>query len=1085
MNDNDTKYELSSTQKRLWFLDKVDRYGNINNLPYILHIKGKLDRNLMEQSVELLVQKHYLLQNSFFEIDGIPYQQRNKDFNKVMFTFEQCENELIQYIVENRLEYIINKPFDHESPMYRFYLFEIAKCEYLLVSVIHHLIADGWSIGLLFQDLFKLYAGLKNNNISTFSPKITYRDYIDLESYHITEEYVSKEMDYWKRKLDGMPLSLNLPFDFRKDMDSELGSQMITSFKTEMIDQLIEKSRKTKTSLNIWFISIYIILLYKLTEQEDIVIGVPVAGRNSSMVEDVVGPFVNTILMRVQFQKTNTFAELIDIVRTCSLEAYEHSEIPFEYIVNYLKREMKIDNSDLYQVMFTFQNYPMPQLNYDELDLNCEVIQYDNKRAYNDLAITIWNEEKDYKCSLEYRLSLWKDSTINRLFHYYVFLAEQVLENDQRRVMDYECMREEEVNVILNKWNDFHKRSYGDSLIELFEQQTKKKIDSLALILKDQSLTYHELNNKANQVAVYLMHQGAKEKTVIGIMMRLSAEFIISILAVLKLGAIYVPMDTEYPMDRISYIASDSNMTMILTDMEYRLLTDRIKRLNYSDVISQIDAEEQSRLVPLENNKYRDVCIIYTSGSTGKPKGITLQNLGLCNLIESFHECYKTTDEDRILPMTSVAFSSFVGELFPILCCGGAVVLYDRKQLLEKKILYQIIEKEKVSIISTVPSVMRYLNEMQQIPTSIRYLISGGEKLLPEDVDNIIGKVPIVNSYGSTETTICNTFYEITNMEQINRKQISIGKPILGNQIYILDSNLSPKPIGVYGQIYVSGNGLTKGYVNREEETAKVFIQNPFIEGERLYTTGDWGRWVEDGSLEYLGRMDNQIKLLGYRIELEEIEYIICQNEQIDQCMVRYESLDDARKVLIAYIVVKDNEVINSSEALYQWLEKKLPRYMKVSRYFVVNHLVHNVNGKLDRTYQYIDRQELCKLKNNMEEDTNSFRETVKDIWKDVLEIEEVDSNTNFFDIGGNSLLLVQVQSKINSKFGIEVPLVDMFQYPTINTMANSIENVYLPGEMPSIEDTGSLESNTLGSELSTNKINRRSESLRLMKERN
>ncbi len=1086
MYDDNAAYELSSIQKRLWFLEKIDKHGNINNLPYIIHMKGQLDISLLKQSVELLVQKHDLLQNTFFELDGIPYQKKNTNMNKDIFTFEQCGNESVQRLVENRLEQVIHKPFRQELPLYRFRLIEMGEREYLLAFVIHHLIADGWSIGLLLQDIFNIYGELKNKRLSLVPAQFTYKDYIDLEQYHVTKEFVDRELEFWKKKLDGMPLSMNLPYDFKKDVDPEVGSQKIYSFKAEMIDRLIEKSKETKTSLHIWFVSIYILLLYKLTEQDDVVIGLPVAGRNSSMLEKVVGPFINTILMRVRFSNTNSFLELVDIVRNCSLEAYEHSELPFEYLVNYLKHEMKIDNSDLYQVMFTFQNYPMPKLKNIEPDLDCEAVYCDIKRAYNDLALTIWDEQGDYKCSFEYRLSLWKESTIDRMFGYYIFLAGQVLENDKKRIMDYDCMQEEERSLILRKWNDFREKTYGNSLIELFERQAEKTPDNPALILMEQSLNYRELNIRADRIAQCLIQMGIKEKAVVGIMMKTSVEFVISVLAVLKIGAIYVPIDTDYPMDRVRYIAEDSKMTMIVADQNYTLSAENIAYICFRDMMLTAKGREQKKPSPLPDDKYREVCIIYTSGSTGQPRGVALQNLGLCNLVESFHECYKTLDSDRVLPMTSIAFSSFVGEMFPILCCGGALVLYDRKLLLDNKFLQQVLEEKKVSIISTVPSVMRYLNEMQKLPSSLRYLISGGEKLLMEDVNKLVGKLIIINSYGTTETTICNTFCEITSIEQLQAKKNAIGKPILGNQIYILDAALSPKPIGVYGQIYISGNGLTKGYVNREEETARAYIQNPFAEGGKLYATGDWGRWVDDGTLEYLGRMDNQIKMLGYRIELEEIEHIICENEQIEKCMVRYESLDNNRKALIAYLVVKDSEAASTGKALYEWLKKKLPGYMKISRYYVVEQLIYNANGKLDRIYQYKDRKELLFHKNNHKKPTDSFQRTVKEIWKDVLKVPEIDCNTNFFDLGGNSLLMVQVQSKINTAYEIEMPLVDMFQYSTITSMAEAIETFRLKGNAPVLLTNGKEPSdiNKSETEISAGFMEKRKVSLKLMKER-
>ncbi len=668
----------------------------------------------------------------------------------------------------------------------------------------------------------------------------------------------------------------------------------------------------------------------------------------------------------------------------------------------------------------------------------------EHRAAQFDLTLTMGEAGDELVASFEYNTDLHEAATIARMAAHLETLLKGIVADPQRRLSELPLLPENELQQLLVAWNGVSIDQAADMTVRaLFEAQVARTPDAPAVIFEDQQLTYAELDRKANQLAKGLQRRGVGPEVFVSIYMDRSPEMLVGILGVLKTGAGYVPLDPAYPRERVAFILTETSSPVILTQSH---LLDSLPQ-SAAEVIcldkdwEQISADSQGNIVDTihSNNGSLAACIIYTSGSTGQPKGVLLENRGIVNLIDSFIRSYAPTTSDRILPLTSVGSASFVGEIFPLLCVGGTLVLARAEHFLDLERLFALIIGQRVSIISAVPTVIAGLNEKRADLTSLRWLLSGGESLDIKDVDELLKSVSIVNSYGLTETSVCSMFYQLDNKPSGAKIGVPIGTPIINTQVYVLDPQLNCLPIGCAGELYIAGAGLARGYLGNSRLTAELFIPNPFKAGERMYRTGDLARWLPEGVLEYLQRADDQVKICGFRIELGEIEAALKQQPGVRDALVivREDSPGDpltrAGKRLIAYLLT--NEVSVTRENLHAALAERLPPYMVPAVFEMLDAWPLTPNGKID-VKALPTPTGTRALATTYQAPQNDLEHKLALIWQAVLKVEKVGIQDNFFDLGGNSLLIAQAHQRVQTELGMNFSLVDLFKYPSIGLLA-------------------------------------------------
>jgi amino acid adenylation domain-containing protein len=643
---------------------------------------------------------------------------------------------------------------------------------------------------------------------------------------------------------------------------------------------------------------------------------------------------------------------------------------------------------------------------------------------------------------------LFEADSVARMAAHLQTLLEGVAANPQRRLSSLLLLPEEEWLQLLAAWQSLETDYPHDMPISaLFEAQVKQTPDAVAVVFDNEQLTYQALDRRADQLAAHLHRLSVRPEAFVGVCVERSLEMIVAVLGILKAGAAYVPLDPSYPPERLALLLADTRASALLTQKH---VGDSLK---YEGPVICLDDNEWTIAQDSQAGKENAVgratglnaaCIIYTSGSTGQPKGVVLEHRGIVNLIHSFIHSYQPTTQDKILPLTSVSSASFVGEIFPLLCVGGTLVLPQEEQVLDLESLFDLMARQAVSIISTVPAVVASLNVRKDSLPDVRLILSGGEALGASDVESLLGSTTIVNGYGLTETTICSTFYNLKPEDFHANAWVPIGHPIINTEVYVLDSDLNCLPIGCRGELYVAGDGLARGYWGNPELTAECFVPNPYEMGQRMYRTGDMARWLPDGALEYLHRADHQVKIRGYRIEIGEVESTIRRHPAVRDAyvMIRQDTSGDGQtssgdKRMVAYVVPAGQALTTSD--LYQWLKEKLPLYMVPSAFVLLETLPLLPNGKVDVRALPAPEGTRPSLVMAYAAPQSEAERAIAAIWQAVLKIEQVGIHDNFFELGGNSLLIAQAHHRLREELKCDLSLVDMFKYPTVSALAQHI----------------------------------------------
>jgi amino acid adenylation domain-containing protein/FkbM family methyltransferase len=905
---------LSFAQQRLWFLNQLEPESAAYNESRAYRLSGVLDVAALQIALDQVVTRHEVLRTNFVSVDGNPTQVIAGTGSVELPLIDLSagpesgrEAEARRLLLEN-----VRQPFDlSRDLMLRVMLLRLDEQEHVLLVVKHHIASDGWSSGIFWPELADLYRSVVSGRPCELSDlPIQYADFAVWQRNRLQGEFLDAQLSYWKKQLDGVE-PLQLPTDRRRSATSTSpGARRSSTLPKGLSDGLKALSRQQGATLFMTLLAAFQTLLNRYTGQSDIAVGTPIAGRTRLEVEKLIGFFVNTLVLRTDCSNDPTFRELLGRVKQKAVDAYAHQEVPFEKLVEELQPERNIGGSPLLQV--TFQLHNTPQTSIDLPGLTLSPIEVASGTAKFDLYLSMRDDADGLKATLDYRTDLCDAATIDRMLGHLQVLLEGIVADPDRPISALPLLTEPERHQLLVEWNDTKRDYPKDKCIhELFEEQAEKTPDAIAVVFEGQQLTYRELNNRANQLAHYLQNLGIGPEVRVGICVEQSMEMIAGLLGILKAGAAYVPLDPSYPQERLAFMLEDAQVRVLLTQQKF------LSSIGHQSVVCldrdwqeivQESTENSTQFVSQQNLAY----VIYTSGSTGKPKGVAVEHRQLINYLVSIIERLDLTTQKSFATVSTLAADLGNTVIFSSLCTGAALHVMSQDRIADADAMADYFSHHAIDCIKIVPS---HLAALQSVPRPERVLprqllILGGEASDVEWVKRLATLAPgcrIVNHYGPTETTVGVMTYAV-NIDSLPNglPQLPLGRPIANTQIYILDEKLIPVPIGVAGELYIGGQGLARGYLNRPELTAEKFIHNPFSAepGARLYKTGDRARYLADGNIEFLGRIDNQIKLRGYRIEPGEIEAALKQHPEVREAVVLDRPGTDGGKQLAAYLVV-------------------------------------------------------------------------------------------------------------------------------------------------------------------------------------
>ncbi|NGT50294.1 amino acid adenylation domain-containing protein, partial [Clostridium perfringens] len=1011
-------YETSSVQKRMYAMQEIEK-GVAYNMPMLFELYNNIDIKKIEEIFIKLIKRHEILRTYFENYNGEIISKIDKEFK---FTIKIVEyNGDLNDVYKNFV-----KEFDlGEAPLYRVILIKNNNKNYLFIDI-HHIIADGISVEILIKEFMDIYDGKK-----IIGNRIQYKDFAKWQNKSLkSEEMINKE-EYWKKTFkDEIPI-LDLPYDFERPIIKSFEGSSIEFYIDEDMTTKIRKLAKNNGStVHMVLLSSFIILLSKYSNQEKIVTGIPVSGREHPDVENIVGTFINTIPVLSEINNKDSYLEFLNKVKLSLINAYDNQSCQFERIIEILKIDRNSSRNPLFDVMFNM----LDSKDIDKLMNNrFEIVKLQGNISKFDLTLNAIDKDKKLYFIMEFCNKLFKLETIKRLEKSYLQILDSICKDATIKISEVEVLTEKDKNKILNKFNRYKYYQSEKTIQELFKEQVIRNPDKIAIEFMDKALTYKELDDKSNKLAAILNKNGAKREKVIGILIERSIDMMIAIIGVLKSGAAYLPIDCKNPEDRIDYIIKDSSMDILITNSRYEeYWNNALKVIN----IDNEYIDESSACTFNQANELNDLAyVIYTSGSTGNPKGVMVEHRQLSNFISSISKEINFYKCNSILCSTTISFDIFILEALIPLTFGLKVIVLNEEQCLDGNYIAEVIEKNNVDIMQSTPSKFKMMlsyNNFRECIKLLKNILIGGEEFtesLYKEIERY-AEVNFYNLYGPTETTIWSTCKRIKKNHEIN-----IGRPLNNTRIYILDKNNKVLPIGVKGEICIGGNSIARGYVNNKLLTVEKFIDNPYVKGEKIYKTGDLGKWTNDGELECSGRVDNQVKINGVRIELGEIENKLREIEGIENAIVIDKYNNNNEKYLCAYIISN-----LSTEIVKKSILKKLPIYMIPTQYTKIKEIPLNINGK-------IDKKMLIQVNNDLTKDVlnkkpkNQVEKELINIWRDILSIENISINDNFFSLGGTSLSLIKLAANINKKFNINIPIKDLFENLTIESLSDYINS--------------------------------------------
>ncbi len=1037
----DEELPLSFAQQRLWFLDQLAPGNLFYNIPMAVRLTGELDVAALERTLNEVVCRHEALRTTFVTVDERPVQVIAPELILPLPVDD------LTHLPENEREAAAQRlateeaqqPFDlAQGPLLRARLLRLGEEEHIVVLTVHHIVSDGWSLGVLVQEVATLYAAFKAKEPSPLPElPIQYADFAHWQREWLQGEILEAQLAYWRQQLGGSAPILELPTDRpRPAMQTYQGATQTFSLPHSLSDSLKALTREQGATLFMTLLAAFQSLLYRYTGQEDITVGTPIANRNRAAIEGLIGFFVNTLVIRTDLSGDPTFEELLGRVREVALDAYAHQDLPFEVLVETLQPQRDLSYTPLFQVMFVMDTPPVEAIPLPELTLS--PIEVQRGAATFDLTLSISDVPGGLGGYIEYNTDLFDRETIQRLVGHFEAMLEAVVDAPDKPISTLPILTQPEQHKMLVEWNatavEFQR---GACIHHLFETQVKARPGAVAATYQGQQLTYAELNRRTNQLAHYLQKLGVGPDTLVGISTLRSLEMVVGILGTLKAGGAYLPLDPFYPRERLAFMLGDSQVPVLLTQAHLEeWLPEHEARVVRLDAdwteIAQESTENPESEVAAENLAY----VIYTSGSTGVPKGTMLQHQGLSNLTDVHRRNFGVGEGSRVLQFSPFSFDASVWETFMALRNGATLCLAPQEQLVPGSGLAQLLREAGITVVTLPPSVLAVL-PAEELP-ELKTVISAGEACTAELVARWSPGRDFFNAYGPTETTVCPSMYRCQeDMVEVP----PIGQPIANTELYILDKNMQPVPVGVPGELHVGGVGLARGYLKRPEMTAEKFVPNPFSQkaGSRLYKTGDLVRYRADGNIEFLGRIDHQVKVRGFRIELGEIEAVLGSHPEVQDGVVVVREDVPGDKRLVAYLVPRDGSEPTPGE-LRSYLKQKLPEYMVPSAFVTLEALPLSPSGKVDRGALPVPDKSRPELEQVYVAPRNEREQKLAEMCAELLGVERVGVYDNFFDLGGHSLLATQFISRLREAFRIELPLRILFESPTVAGLAEAIE---------------------------------------------
>ncbi|REF28437.1 amino acid adenylation domain-containing protein [Xenorhabdus cabanillasii] len=1067
---------LSWTQQRLWFLTQLDPAAQTAyHMSVGLHLQGQLNLNALQAALDRIIARHESLRTTFVAIEGTARQiigDASSGFALTTGDISHLPEPEQQTTVEERARLEAVKPFDFTcGPLLRGHLLRLAADEHVLLLTQHHIISDGWSVKILIHELSALYQAFSQGQPDPL-PELTlqYADYVLWQQQWLQSDVLKTQLNYWRNRLQGAPELLELPTDKpRPIQQSYRGKRVDLAFSPELSAGLKNLSQRHGTTLFMTLMAGWAVLLSRISGQSDLVIGTPIANRPQHELEPLIGFFANTLALRIQLGDNPNVSELLAQVKNCALSAYEHQDLPFEQLVEALRPTRSLSHSPIFQVMLTLDN-KSEQRNFELAGLKLSELPLVRESAYFDLTLSLNDSENGLTGELEYASDLFDPATVERMAGYLHTLLTAMVADDSQPVADLPLLTPPERTQLLTAFNAREVSYPQDQLLQqLFEQQVTNSPAATALVYGEQQLSYAELNRQANQLAHALIAAGVQPDDRVAICVERGVDMIAGLFGILKAGAGYVPLDPDYPTERLNYILSDCAPKLLLTQqhLQHRLTAGvPVWVMDNSDYLNTVAQQPGHNPAPQQRGlkPHHLAYIIYTSGSTGQPKGVMIEHRHVVNFVHVQRQTNALTPADRVLQFTSVAFDTTVSDIFATLAAGATLVLRPAPLRIPDKTFSQFLQAQAITVCD-LPTAFWHLwvQEMAAgrcgFSASLRLVIVGGEKAELRHFNTWQSLAETrscrwINSYGPTETTVIATVWQPDTPAVCPTGTVPIGYPLTNARLYILDAQGQPVPIGVTGEIHIGGAGVARGYLNRPDLTDERFIPDPFSDhaGARMYKTGDLGRWLPDGTIEYRERNDFQVKIRGFRIELGEIEAQLAQCDGVKDAVVTVHEDESGHKRLVAYLVPQP-EITLDLVPLREQLSTRLMEYMLPGAYVILDAFPVTPNGKLDR--KALPAPDSAALvRREYAAPQGEIEQTLAEIWQDLLGAEQIGRHDNFFELGGHSLLTVQAAARLREKLNLEVTLQDLFTHPVLADLAaslmhaaQSVQPVILPAD--------------------------------------
>src|SRR5262245_36096743 len=1069
-SDRTEKLPLSFAQQRLWFIDQLEPGSAAYNIPCAVRLSGRLNVEALQRALNEIVRRHEVLRTAFPSKDGEPRQEVHEivELPLVYIDLRRTNEAERQQNLQTVLEEEARRGFDLSSgPLIRLKLIEMTEDEHVLIVVMHHIVSDGWSIEIMVGEFSRLYEAFTQGQESPLPElEVQYADYAVWQRQWLQGETLDTQLRYWREKLDGVAV-LELPTDrARPAVVDYRGSSEKIELSGELTQKLRQMSRREGVTLFMSLLAGFQALLTRYSGQEDIAVGTPIAGRNRGEIEGLIGFFVNTLVMRVNLGGNPTVKELLGRVRETALRAYAHQDVPFEKLVEELLPERSLSHQPLFQVMFVLQNVPRETSSIRGISMKSEPME--SRSAKFELELSIVEAGGEIHGALDYATELFDGWRIRRLLGHLEQALKGMTEDGNRRVMALQLMTEAELKEVIFDWNQTATGFPRDLCVhQLFERQVEQTPEAVGLCFEGEHITYDGLNRRSNRLSHCLRMLRVSPETVVAIAANRAPGFLISMLAIFKSGGSYLPLDPSLPPARLKNALIESKARLVLTTRESAIETeDSVWKLGCEvpvEVIEDLVEGEQNDQNPPSRTDIKNLAyLIYTSGSTGAPKGAMIEQRGMINHLFAKIRDLELTGQDIIAQTASQLFDISVWQFLSLLLVGGKVVIVKDEEAQDPVGLLRVLQEQSVSIAEVVPSLLQaVLSELIDTNpvnylVALRWMLVTGEAFPTELYrrwSNAYPDIRVMNAYGPTECSDDVTHYYASRTSATNTANVALGKAIANLQMYILNERLFPVPTGVRGEIYAGGVGVGRGYLADPMKTAQGFIPDPFSNttGGRLYRTGDVGRHLEGGDIEYLGRADHQVKIRGYRIELGEIEAAINQHASVEQVVVLAREDEPGEKRLVGY-VVGPHQV--ASQQMREYLQERLPDYMIPGAIVQLEAMPLTPNGKIDR--RALPKPELGAVRGSYVAARTAVEEILCTIWSEVLRVERVGVEDNFFELGGDSILSIQVIAKARQA-GLQLTPRQFFERQTIAELAeiaglgNAVEGEQgeLSGEAP------------------------------------